>query len=349
MIRAATGDTAAEITSESLPPLHLPSSRQHGKRRAGRSSGVAGQPGWWRLAVPLAAAAAVVTVIVVTVALAGAQPAARHPGAVHHPASSHSPSESGRLDQEVLGNFLPATGAQYTAGAQLQTLENTIAAACTAKSGFTIPHFRSWAASYTAQIFGDNTQFPDLAKISRAGTLGGGAVAGLPRPAGASRRAVGAAFSRCHNAVGRAFKPVDNAGLAMEDSWLTIVTRIQASAPVRATLPGLRSCAARYGWPAEPYGAPDATINSFSDFVGWVAGYLDGAGSRGLGSAQLERHWAHVFVKCGRATVAVQQRLQSARRSAFLQQHHAQVQSLEALASRVVAGLDRKYGAAGAS
>jgi hypothetical protein len=101
----------------------------------------------------------------------------------------------------------------------------------------------------------------------------------------------------------------DNAGLAIEDPWLRIVTRIQASAPVRATLPGLRSCAARYGWPAQPYGAPDSTISSFGDFVTWVAGYLDGAVNRGLDSPKLERHWAHVFVKCGRATVAVQQRL----------------------------------------
>jgi hypothetical protein len=95
--------------------------------------------------------------------------------------------------------------------------------------------------------------------------------------------------------------------------------------------------------------APDSTISSFGDFVTWVAGYLDGAVNRGLDSPKLERHWAHVFVKCGRATVAVQQRLQLARRPSFLRQHHAQVQSLEALASRVVAGLDRKYGASGAS
>jgi hypothetical protein len=353
MIRAATCDTAAEIAPESVPPLHLPTSRPHGRRGSGRSSGRSDRAGWRRLAAPLAAAAAVIAVIVVTVALAGAGPGGRHPGAVRHSASDrgHSlgsgPSDSARLDQEVLGLYLPATGAQDTTGNQLETLQLTIAAACTAQSGFKIPHFQAWAAAYTAVVYGGDTQFPDLARISRAGTLGGGSVAGLPLPAGADQRAVDAAFNRCHSAVSRAFRPVDNASSTVADSWGTIVTRIQASAPVRATLPGLRSCAARYGWPAQAYGGPDSTINSFGDFTTWVAGYLDGAVSRGLSSTRLERHWAHVFVTCGRPTIAVQERLQSARRASFLQQHRRQVQSLEAVASRVVAGLDRKYGATG--
>ena len=291
-----------------------------------------------------------ITVIFVTVALVGPESAGHHPGTGHPVAGNrghhYSAGESAQLDQEVLGSVLPATGAQYTAGAHLQTLQSTLAAACTAKAGLRIPHFQEWAASYT-QTFFDNSQFPDLARISRAGTLGGGAVAELPRPAGVSRHSLDAAFNRCQTAVRQAFRPVGNAAEKLEGPWLAIITRIQNSAPVRATLPGLRSCAARYGWPAEPYGAPDSTIRSFGDFTNWVAAYLDGAGSRGLSSAKLQRHWAHVFVTCGRPAIAVQERLQSARRTVFLQGHGQQVRALEALASRVVTRLDRKYGVAG--
>lgn len=354
-LRAAIRETAAEIAPGTVAPLSLPAPAPHGprQRRPARvRPRVRVRPAGWRRAVaPLTAAAAVITVIFVTVALVGPGSAGHRPGAGHPVASNrghrHGAGESARLDQEVLGSALPATGAQYNAEAQLQTLQSTIAAACTAQAGLRIPHFQKWAASYS-QTFFDNSQFPDLARISRAGTLGGGAVGPLPRPAGVSQRALDTAFNRCQTAVRRAFKPVGNAAQKLADPWLAIITRIQASAPVRATLPGLRSCAARYGWPAEPYGAPDSTIHSFGDFTNWVAAYLDGAGSRGLSSAKLQRHWAHVFVTCGRPTIAVQESLQSARRAVFLRGHARQVRALEALASRVVAGLDRKYGMAGA-
>ena len=352
LLRAAMHETATEVAPGTIAPLSLPAPHGPGRRRPRRVRPRARtRPAGWRRAVaPLTAAAAVITVIFVTVALVGPGSAGHHPGAGHpvagHRGHRHGAGQSARLDQEVLDSAVPATGAQYGAGARLQTLQSTIAAACTAQAGLPIPHFQKWAASY-AQIFFDNSQFPDLTRISRAGTLGGGAVGPLPRSAGVSRRVLDTTFNHCQAAVRRAFKPVGNAAQKLAGPWLAIITRIQASAPVRATLPGLRSCAARYGWPAEPYGAPDSTIRSFGDFTNWVAAYLDGAGSRGLSSAKLQRHWAHVFVTCGRPAIAVQERLQSARRAVFLRGHARPVRVLETLASRVVARLDRKYGVSG--
>jgi len=107
----------------------------------------------------------------------------------------------------------------------------------------------------------------------------------------------------------------------------------------------LRACAARYGWPSQPYGAPDSTINSFSDFADWVAGHLDGAGSRGASTAQmdaLDRHWGTVFVQCARPTVAVMERLQLAAQAKFLREHQRQFTALAATARADFAAAERQ-------
>jgi hypothetical protein len=348
MIRAATRQTAAEISPQSVPALRLPSSPQHGRRGPARNSGPPGRPGWRRLAAPLGAAAAVIAIIAATVAVTGAEAGGHAPNARRHVTSSRSrgvslsPSVSSRIDQEVIDSFVPATGAQYTDGSELQA---TSVAACMTHSGFAVP--RTWAASFAAAFF-DNTQLPDLDRISRTRSVGTASLVRISSSSPAKRRAIDTYLARCQNAVTRALRPVEKAGGILADPWWNIVTRIQGSAPVRATVGELRSCADRYGAPAEPYGAPPATINSFSDFVGWVASYLDGAGSRGLSTTQLNRHWARVFVRCGRITVAVQQQLQSARRTVFLRQHRRQVLAVEALARQAIVGLDRQYRGAGA-
>jgi Sigma-70, region 4 len=234
-----------------------------------------------------------------------------------------------RLDAQVLNYFFPATGAEYSTGARLRgtigALEGAAASSCMAQSGFYYP--RASAAVWAAQFF-DNAQFPDLARIARTGTLApAGAVGRSARTPGNERRAFNAAFRRCNNAAAKPFTPLLNADSKLQSAWLAIVTRVQSSAKVRATLPGLRSCAERYAWPANPYGPPASSIGSFGDFVDWVAGHIDGAGSRGAGQARLRtanRHWAHIFVACARPTIAAQQRLQSARRAVFIQRHGRQ-------------------------
>jgi hypothetical protein len=81
------------------------------------------------------------------------------------------------------------------------------------------------------------------------------------------------------------------------------------------------------------------SIRTFSDFADWVFGHLDGAGSRGATQAamrQLGRHWTAVFVRCGTATLAAQDRWLAGRQTEFVRQHARQVRALEALARRVI-------------
>jgi hypothetical protein len=134
--------------------------------------------------------------------------------------------------------------------------------------------------------------------------------------------------------------PLDSAGQRLGGNvWGSLLGRAETSRPARATLGGLRRYAARYGWPANPYGPPATSIRSFSDFADWVFGHLDGAGSRGASQAamrQLGRHWTAVFVRCGTATLAAQDRWPAGRRAGFLRQHAQQVRALEALAQRVI-------------
>ena len=67
----------------------------------------------------------------------------------------------------------------------------------------------------------------------------------------------------------------------------------------------------------------------------WVAGFLDGAGSRGASTSALQalaRHWSGVFVTCARPIVGVWQRLQLAAQPGFLDQHASDVRRLDQLA-----------------
>ena len=143
-----------------------------------------------------------------------------------------------------------------------------------------------------------------------------------------------AAFKRCSAAADSLFSRTTNAGGRLASPWIVAVMNIQASAPVLATLPAVRACAARYGWPHDPYG-PDRPISSFADFVGWVAGHLDGADSRGASAAQahaLDQHWAPIFVRCARPAVAVMERLQLAAQRTFLRDHQRVLAALVATA-----------------
>ena len=211
---------------------------------------------------------------------------------------------------------------EYTA------LEEKISSACMAGHGYLVPVA---TPAEIARPVWDLTQFPDLGAIARAGALPSYSVGPAPRESKAYQQAA----QHCDALSRVPFASMRGASAGLVNSWLPIVTTIQASAPVTATLPGLRSCAARHGWPAQPYGAPDSAINSFADFVGWVAGHLDGADSRGASAAQLnalDRHWGAVFVACARPTVAVMEKLQLAAQQTFLREHRRQFAALVATA-----------------
>jgi hypothetical protein len=344
--RAAVRATAAEIGPDDVPPLRLPGAG------AGHPAGRSGRPGWRRGArrwgTPLAAAAAVLAVVATAGLLAGVLPAhAPHPAIqlhlpgkpLHHGAAA--PAYPPDLVAGLTGFLLPASGAQYSAGAffdgEYKALEQEAVARCMAKSGFRV---QVLSPAEIAAPDWDLTQYPDLGAIARAGKLPSYSVG----PAPAESKAYKAALAGCGNDLAKLWQGLWDAGSGFADPFLRTVTQIQASAPVTATLPALRACAARYGWPSQPYGAPDSTINSFSDFVNWVAGHLDGAGSRGASAAQLnalDRHWGTVFVQCAGPTVSVMERLQLAAQATFLREHQRQFTALVKLARADFAAAER--------
>jgi hypothetical protein len=69
----------------------------------------------------------------------------------------------------------------------------------------------------------------------------------------------------------------------------------------------------------------------------WVAGYLDGADSRGASAStmrSLERHWSTVFVTCATPIVGIWQRMLLRSRPGFLHQFAQQIARLDKLAWR---------------
>jgi hypothetical protein len=114
------------------------------------------------------------------------------------------------------------------------------------------------------------------------------------------------------------------------------VAGIQGSAPVLATVPALRACASKYGWPGSGSGSGSGqSIDSFADFVTWVSGQLDAA--RGLQTSQAAGHkidawWAAAFVQCGRPTVTVMEKLQLTAQQPYLARHKQQLAALVAVA-----------------
>jgi len=76
---------------------------------------------------------------------------------------------------------------------------------------------------------------------------------------------------------------------------------------------------------------------NLADFTGWVAGFLDGAGSRGASNRTMQslaRHWTSVFVTCATPIVGIWQRILLDAQPGFLHQHAQQIARLDNLASR---------------
>jgi hypothetical protein len=353
--RAAVRATAAEIGPDDVPPPRAfeagAGAGPDGRRLAGRAGGRRGRV--WQWGIPLAAAAAVLAVVAAAGLLSGAvPPGAAHPAAsaaktVRHQAkpahrAAASPAYPPNLVNGLIGFYLPASGAQYTAGAlftgEVRWLEGRITQRCLAGRGF--PAQAIAAPAEIARAFWDLSQFPDLTAIAKAGMLPSYSVGPTPPETKAYQKA----YDQCSSAALVPFAPMERIGRGFGDPFFTTVAGIESSAAVNATLPALRGCAARYGWPGQPYGAPDSTINSFDDFVNWIAGHIDGAGSRGASNAQLnalDRHWGTVFVRCARPTVAVMEKLQLAAQRAFLAAHRQELTKLIATARADFAAAER--------
>jgi hypothetical protein len=323
-----------------LPPLRLPeASRSRGRLhdRAARREGASGILRFRTWLAPLAAAAAVTAVI--TAIVVPSQMASRTGNA--KPARATVPSAPSlaeqrqqlALDALIIKAVAPATGLQYDQGGKLiwmlhgQYLRGT--ARCMAALGY---HVSDRQPPYNLADFADNTQMPDLPRIARTHEFVGRG----DTPFGALYSAAEQrALDQHCRAVVAPYQPLLNAYQAINSPWWQIISRAQASRPVEAAIPALSACAARYGYPNDPYGNATGPIKSPADFMDWVSGFLDGASSRGASQSTmnaLERHWTSVFVSCATPIVGIYQRMLVKAQPGFLHQHAQQIARLDELA-----------------
>jgi hypothetical protein len=342
-LRAAARDAMRIFPPGSdLPPLRLPDLTSGDGRTdtvAGRRAAVGGTGRARAWLAPLAAAAAVAVVIAGVVALrqpmSGAGRASNSSLATRNAqarAKALQQRERDSFDALVVASVAPATGPMYDDGTKLmwmiQARELQATARCMAAAGY---HISDHPGPFDPAAFADNTQMPDLPRIARTHEfvpLGGLAV---PDYTKAEQKAVSACSATADVPYRQLLVPLSK----LRGSWWAIVFRIQASAPVQAAIPALNACAARYGFPGNPYGPVSAPIKSFADFMDWIAGFLDGAGTRSASTSTLQaldRHWSAVFVACARPIVGIWQRMQLGAQPGFLAVHASQLRQVDALA-----------------
>lgn len=320
-----------------LPPLRMPEaagSRGRRRDRAAAPDGTGGSFGIRAWLAPLAAAAAVtavITAIVVPSQLAG-RTGKPKPAVPASPALTQLKQQQA-LDALVIKAIAPATGLQYDEGGKFTWLLHgqylRATARCMAALGY---HISDQQPPYNLGDFADNTQMPDLPRIARTHEFVGGAgdVVSPSYPAAEQK----ALDQRCPAPVA-AYRPLLTAYQAINNAWWQVIFRVEASRPVDAAIPALQVCATRYGFPNDPYGNATGPIKTLADFMGWVAGFLDGADSRGASQRtmnSLARHWTSVFVTCATPIVDIYQRMLLRAQPGFLQQHAGQIARLDTLA-----------------
>jgi len=322
-----------------LPPLRLPAP-PHDRRGAARRHTPAGTGHLRAWLAPLAAAAAVMAVIagVVLPHEFASRPASPQPTRHKRPASYSAAQQKQRLALDALAvdAVAPATGPQYDRGSQLiwmlHAQELRGQARCLAGLGY---HIRLKLTPFSLGDFADNTQMPDLPRIARTHQFVTSGSVGSPAYSAAEQRALD---DKCQ-AVAAAYTQLLNAYQAIDNAWWQIVTRVQASNQVQAAIPALNACATRYGFPNDPYGNASAPIKTFSDFMDWVAGFMDGAGSRGASASTmnaLARHWTTVFVTCATPIVDIWQRMLAQAQPGFLHRHAPQITQFKELTWRLL-------------
>jgi hypothetical protein len=337
-LRAAAREAARIFpTGAEMPPLSLPDLTS-GHRRARGAVGAARRSRAWL--APLAAATAVALVAAGVIAAhqsandLGASALARRNAQTRAAALTHRRHDS--FDALITAAVAPATGPMYDYGTKLiwmiQARQLGGTARCIAASGYRIS---GQSGPFDPAAFADNGQMPDLPRIARTHEFV--PLGGLREPS--YTKAEQKAFNACSARAVAPYRPLLLLDSKLTSSWWKIVFRIQASAQVRAAIRALNGCATRYGFPHDPYGNASGPIKSFADFMDWIAGFLDGAGSRGASTSMLRtlnRHWTSVFVTCARPIVGVFQRMQLAAQPAFLAHHASQVRQLDQLAWRLL-------------
>ena len=334
----AAARTAADMFPRGgeLPPLRL--AERTGARRTHAGRALMDRPRHVRAwLAPLTAAAAVVAVVsalVVPHVIAGN---ASHRKPAHRVQPAQSPAsrhEQRQLDALIIEWVAPATGPQYDRGGKLvwtlRARELRSSARCMAQQGY---HISDASSPYNLADFADNSQMPDLPRIARTHAfVSQGGFKPSDFPAREQR-----AFNTCERSAEAPYTSLLSAYQAINQAWWKIISRAQASRKVDAAIPALQVCATRYGFPNDPYRNATGPIKSFGDFMNWVAGFLDGADSRGASDStmrSLTRHWARVFVTCATPIVGIWQRILLAEQPGFLHQHAQQIARLDQLAYR---------------
>lgn len=329
-----------------LPQLRLPDpngGRRHAGARIGASQAAfsTGRTRAWLAPLAAAAAIALVSAGVVVLRQSADQATARHTTGQRASARAIQRQHDRRreLDALVTDAYAPATGPQYDRGTKLywmiQAAELPAVARCMAAAGY---HISDRPAPFDIGSYADNVQMPDLPRIARTHEFVplGKAAHNPPSYSKAEQRVFGTCWDQASLPFRRLMR-VSGGGASA--TWWKIILRIQGSAQVRVAIPALNACATRYGFPHDPYGNSTAPIKSFADFMDWIAGFMDGAGSRGASFSTLRalaRHWTAVFVTCARPIVSVWQRMQLAAQSRFLARHVAQLRTLDQLAWKLL-------------
>jgi hypothetical protein len=262
------------------------------------------------------------------------------PPSGHHSASRKGDTASPAPEDEVAAVFFPASGAQIVDGAPLAgrmaAITTSILAACMTRHGF---RMQGESAAQAGSLLTDNSEFPDIPLIMRTRSFDTGSLTAAQGPPvnlpARRQQAYAAAVRDCDAAEASLFSGVTRAVGPLAGQWATIISQIQASPPVTATLPGYRSCMEGQGVPAAQVTASSSS-GSFGLFLAWETGqetHVQGQAAE----ATVRQHWAVIFAECAGPTVAVQERLQLARQSAFLSQHAAQVHLIARLAGQELA------------
>lgn len=332
-IHAEAESTAAEIAAADIPPLRLRARRVHLPRRQAASPGIFGsgaaQTGARRWLIPLAAGASVA-------ALAAALVAVGHePGTRPRAATTPRPSASERrlLGTEALDLYVPATGAQYTAGLAFEWIRqktlHQLLEPCLARAGFPQPAF-SWSQRNYVLFFPDNVQFPDLAQRAQTRSMIPLGTGIHGQPGGKPSSASVAAMRRCAARYAKPITRLDRTAEPVQNAWFTIIGQIQSSARARGTQPAFRRCLQSHGIPAR-YANWGGT-GLFGGFFAW----MDTLGQRARSTQEVvaqQHRWTPVFVTCARPAVALMERLQLSRRAEFFRTHAGQVAAIMRLAA----------------
>jgi hypothetical protein len=240
---------------------------------------------------------------------------------------------SSHLGRGPLDFTLPATGAEFTAGAgfigEVFSLRDQMTSLCMARSGFHVPV--TPAAAYAANYAG-SSQFPDLARIARMGNFG--PVTPLQPPAvkiqAGQRQAFNADMNRCRSAAGKPVEAFAHASIPLTNLWMSSVSKVWVSTKVRQAWVGVKSC-------FEQAGIPAAYAGSFPNFFAYEGNLGIKADTSQASVLRVDEHWAPIFVRCAAHVVKLEEPLQSAQRMLFIQHHYQQVWHLEAVADQVVA------------